>query len=60
MAKSMSQDDRLKYQKKKKKTTKGIIHTKFPKCIGMFPECKDYNTEMKIEERIECQKCPFK
>lgn len=32
----------------------------FPECIGRFPECKNYNESDPIEERPECDTCPFK
>lgn len=32
---------------------------KFPNCIGVFPECKEYTKDMDIKDRKECQKCPY-
>jgi len=34
------------------------LGTKFPNCIGKFPDCKDYKEETTIEERPECKFCP--
>lgn len=32
----------------------------FPNCIGKFPECVSYNSEMILEDRPECRLCPYK
>jgi len=37
-----------------------IIRTlRFPNCIGRFPECESYTSDMEINERDECKTCPF-
>jgi len=55
-------------QAKKDKQRKAVLQNtsirareslKFPDCIGLFPECKKYNPEMKEEERHECKLCPY-
>lgn len=35
-------------------------NSKFPDCIGRFPECVDYTESMEPEKRPECRLCPFK
>lgn len=40
-----------------------INHTpssKFPSCIGRFPECTSYTADMSIDLRQECRTCPFR
>ena len=32
---------------------------KFPGCIGLFPECKEYGEKDDISERPECKNCPY-
>ena len=43
----------------KKESTKTGKTSKFPDCIGTFPECKEYTADMPIESRPECRSCPF-
>ncbi len=44
-----------------KQSAKGsMISSKFPGCIGTYPDCKDYTSDMSIENRPECRTCPFK
>lgn len=34
--------------------------TKFPNCIGKYPECENYTKDMNLEDRPECKTCPFR
>lgn len=48
--------DRMKaYNNQKENKNKNKV-LKFPKCIGKFPECKDYKSN---GQYIECKKCPY-
>jgi len=31
----------------------------FPHCIGLFPECANYDKKADISERPECRLCPY-
>jgi len=42
------------------KRSSTISSSKFPSCIGRFPECKGYTAEMSTVERVECKFCPYK
>ena len=48
------------YKNYKKSKRRFVCNKKFPFCIGMFPECKEYTKEMKKEQRPECRTCPYK
>ncbi|MFH1607211.1 MAG: hypothetical protein ABIC91_07715 [Nanoarchaeota archaeon] len=32
--------------------------SKFPNCIGTYPECENYSADMKLDARPECKSCP--
>lgn len=43
----------------KKNNSTNLINSKFPNCIGRFPECENYTSDLSLDNRPECKSCPF-
>tara|TARA_Y100000034_G_C6685041_1_gene301310 strand:- start:395 stop:568 length:174 start_codon:yes stop_codon:yes gene_type:complete len=43
----------------KRESKSSQMNSKFPDCIGRFPECKNYTADMDLKNRPECKFCPF-
>lgn len=43
----------------KRNSSSNSIKSTFPDCIGRFPECENYTSDMSLDNRPECKSCPF-